>query len=127
VGKNGVVANGATKERDIQRLILDWLAAKRIWHVRLNTGAMFGVHKGKRWAVRFGKPGMADIVAYWKMCLCGQSDCPKAGGSMVWIEVKTARGVQSDDQKRFQQEVEGQGMTYILARSLEDVIVKLAL
>jgi hypothetical protein len=124
VGKNGVVANGATKERDIQRLILDWLAANRIWHVRLNTGAMFGIHKGKRWAVRFGKPGMADIVAVHLMPVKYQCSCTKMVGEemrMVWIEVKTPKGVQSDDQKRFQQEVEGQGMTYVLARSLEDV------
>jgi hypothetical protein len=106
------------RERDIQKLILDWLAAKRIWHIRLNTGAMGGSHNGKRWFVRFGKPGMADILAvaelYNEYALL---EVP----TVVWIEVKAEKGKQSPDQKRFQEEVEREGMTYILARSLEDV------
>jgi len=35
-----------------------------VFAVRQNTGAMFGEHKGKRWAVRFGVPGQADIAGY---------------------------------------------------------------
>ena len=42
-------------------------------------------------------------------------------GQHVWIEVKIARGKQSDYQKRFQQDIEKHGGTYILARSVADV------
>lgn len=109
------------KESDIQRLILDWLSASKIWHMRLNTGAMAGVHKGKKWFVRFGKPGMADILSVDKREVSDgyvNLDLLK----MVWIEVKAPNGIQSADQKSFQSEVEAQGMKYILAHSLEDVI-----
>lgn len=129
------------KERDVQRLILDWLAANRIWHMRLNTGAMKGQHKGKSWFVRFGKPGMADILAFAKQervthHINGMVDMAGtfhdtrvaifACQRPTWIEVKAAKGVQSDDQKRFQAEVEAEGMRYVLARSLEDVMRELA-
>lgn len=39
----------------------------------------------------------------------------------VYIEVKTPRGVQSEYQKIFQQNIESYGGIYILARGLEDV------
>lgn len=52
--------------------------------------------------------GMSDLQAL------------KAGRS-VFIEVKTARGRQSEHQKRFQEMVEGAGMEYVLARGVEDV------
>lgn len=111
-----------SRERDIQRLILDWLAAQKIWHIRLNTGAMSGAHKGKRWFVRFGKPGMADIliVGSCPVSIAGENRI-RYWSQVAWVEVKAPKGVQSEDQKAFQKEVEAAGMTYILARSLEDV------
>lgn len=39
----------------------------------------------------------------------------------VFIEVKTARGRQSEHQKKFQRLVEGAGLEYVLARGVEDV------
>jgi hypothetical protein len=112
------------KEADVQRLIIDWLAAKRIWHMRLNTGAMTGVHKGKKWFVRFGKPGMADILVVTRVNQIAQVGmetfiCAKT--PVYWIEVKGPDGKQTDDQVRFEFEVGKAGMGYILARSLEDV------
>jgi len=101
------------KESDIQRLILDWLAANRIWHIRLNAGAMFGSYKGKKWAVRFGRPGQADILVIKHH----GSTCHR----VIWIEVKNEKGKQSAAQEAFEREVNQQGHYYILARSLEDV------
>ena len=101
------------KESDIQRAILDYLAAKRILAFRMNSGAMFGSHKGKKWAVRFGEPGMADILA-----------STTGGGELDvwWIEVKSEKGKQSEEQKSFQRLVENHGHGYILARSVDDVM-----
>jgi hypothetical protein len=42
-------------------------------------------------------------------------------GRQVWIEVKTASGIQSEHQLRFQASIEQQGGCYLLARSVEDV------
>jgi hypothetical protein len=103
------------KERDLQKLILDWLALHRIFHWRNNTGAMFGEHKGKMWAVRFGKPGAPDIFAMRPTC------DPAYGAEMYGIEVKGEDGEQSEDQKKFQEDFTRAGGEYILARCLEDV------
>lgn len=102
------------KESDIQKGILDLLAAERVFHVRMNSGAMFGEHKGKKWAVRFGEKGMADILVI-----------PKVGSWTIpalWIEVKNEKGKQPDDQKAFQARVEEEGHRYLLARSIDDVL-----
>jgi len=103
------------KESEIQRAILDYLTARKIWHMRLNTGAMSGSHKGKRWFVKFGKPGMADIVSTIKNS--------SGGISIVWIEVKRPGGKQTEDQLRFEQEVYEAGHNYLLVESVEQLMV----
>jgi hypothetical protein len=126
------------KESEIQRAILDWLAAERIWHIRLNTGAMAGSHKGKKWFVRFGRPGMADILAVrmtrescWHIADMEITSGLIDSGAyhevpqVVWIEVKGPKGNQSDDQQAFEVEVVQAGMEYLLAHSLDDVIAVL--
>ncbi len=96
-----------TPERKIQTEILKtfgnlpWL---RIW--RNNTGV---AQAGPR-MIRFGLPGQADI-----------SGLMLPSGRRVEIEIKTATGRQSDDQKRFQAMIERFGGLYILARSVNDV------
>jgi len=82
-------------ESDIQRQIKEYLQ----WHgwfvVKIHQS--LGSYKG-----------IADLYAL-------------KDGQHVWIEVKTARGKQSYYQKRFQQDIEKHGGTYILARSVSDV------
>jgi len=41
-------------------------------------------------------------------------------GKVLFIEIKTSTGRQSDKQKEFQERVEAQGFNYYLVRSLED-------
>lgn len=102
------------KESDILKQITDYLTVKGYWWSRMNSGAMFGSHNGKRWAVRFGRKGMADILMTRNNCL-GEL-------RLVWIEVKNEKGVQSEDQKKFEIETKGEGHWYILARSIDDLI-----
>ena len=104
------------KECDTQRLILDWLAANHILAFRLNVGAM----KVDNRFVQFGVKGMADILAF-PMKRTGFAD-PSQWTQPTWIECKATKGVQSAFQKSFQQQVEDAGHTYILAKSLEDVL-----
>jgi hypothetical protein len=47
------------KESEIQKAILQYLAARRILAWRMNTGAV----KTETRFFRFGSPGMADILA----------------------------------------------------------------
>ena len=104
------------RERDVQKLIIDWLKLHRVFHWRNNTGAMFGQYKGKSWAVRFGVPGAPDIFAMKPTC------DPAYGAEIYAIEVKGEGGKQSDLQKQFQQDFERAGGEYLLARCLEDVV-----
>jgi hypothetical protein len=89
-------------------LILDWLAAKRIWHIRLNTGAMGGDYKGKKWFVRFGRPGMADILVWWGM-------------KAHWLEVKNGVGATVTRSSAIRGRSNAAGMEYRIVRSLEEV------
>jgi VRR-NUC domain len=108
-------------EAALQKLILDWLSANRIWFERRNTGAMVSSYKGKNRLTRFSQPGTADIMV---LADTNDRDCefPFSHKRVVWIEVKAPKGRQSDSQKEFQQAVEYEGHKYILAYSLEDVI-----
>ena len=109
------------KESDIQKVIMDYLAAKGIFAIRMNSGAMFGSHKGKRWAVRFGLKGMADILAFPYMD-CDPGHCLRRAIWPTWIEVKNEKREQTPEQEVFASIVEREGHRYILARSLDVVI-----
>jgi hypothetical protein len=97
-----------TPEGAILKSILDYLAAKRILAFRMQVGSMpWSDGKRKRF-LPFGTQGMADILAF-------------PDGHVLWVEVKAAKGKQSEFQKSFQAQVEEHGHRYILARSIEDV------
>ena len=105
-----------TPEGYVKAAIMEYLAAKRIFAVRMNSGMQIGTHKGKNWAIRMNAPGTADILALPICCVYGvRHSVP------LWIECKAAKGKQSEVQKSFQAQVEAEGHFYILARSIEDV------
>lgn len=103
------MSHTALLERDIQRQIIDWLKLSRIWHMRLNTGAMTLQYRGKQRFVRFAVPGAPDILA-----------CVR--GKLYGIEVKKPDGLLSEDQEAFGFALKQAGAAYIVARCLEDVI-----
>jgi hypothetical protein len=97
------------KEADIQKAIIEWLTWKKIFHYRNNSGAFVDSQKH---FYRFGAIGSPDIV-----CVIN--------GQYVGIEVKAPKGKQSDHQQEFQRKLEAAGGRYILAHSIDDVIVAL--
>ena len=97
---------GGLKESDLQKQILDYLAWKRIFHYRNNSGAFVDSQKH---FYRLGALGSPDII-----CVIG--------GQYVGIEVKAPNGKPSDHQKEFQKQLEAAGGRYVLAYSLEDVM-----
>lgn len=109
------------KESQIQKAILDYLAARHILAYRMNTGAMAGEYNGKQRFMRFGVVGMADILAFKVSAYPGHGYGLIALIQPLWIEVKTATSKQSEHQKSFQRQVEEHGHKYIVARSVEDV------
>ncbi len=101
-------------EKEIQKGILKYLSYNKnclVW--RNNTGGFGGEYKGKKWFVRAGLKGSADIFV-----IVGPQ------GKFVAIEVKRPGSKQTDDQKKFQADVEALGGTYILARGVDDVIAR---
>jgi hypothetical protein len=117
----------ATPEGAILKQILDYLVAKHVLAFRMNTGAMQSEHNGKKRVMRFGTPGMADILAFpkikkpdltnWGKLNCASYEVP----IVLWIEVKAPKGRQGELQKSFQAQVEAEGHKYILAFSSDDL------
>lgn len=111
------------KESEIQRCILDGLAAKRIFAFRLNTAAM---KVGKRFfrAHSLGA-GAADILALIPQEYCGGAKALEQRYQIaLWIECKAEGGQVSLEQKVFAHwiEHEDRGHSYLIARSWEDVV-----
>ena len=97
-------------EKQIQNSILREFGTKpwlRIWRANV------GVARINRRVVRFGIPGQADLsgILY--------------DGRRVEIEIKSASGRQTQDQKNFQAIIERFNGVYILARSITDVYEQL--
>ena len=110
------------KESWVQTAIMEYLSAKHILAFRMNTGAM----KMDKRFVRFGVPGMADILAFPVQSFSYEIEVSSRKRTMsytvpTWIECKATKGVQSDLQKSFQKHVEEHGHRYVVARSIEDV------
>lgn len=98
-------------EAQILRAVMDYLAARHVFAIRMQTGAV----KIDTRFVRFGIPGMADVLAF-------VNDNEPLGSILpVWIECKTATGKQSELQQSFQSLVESHGHRYGVCRSIEDV------
>jgi hypothetical protein len=97
-----------TQESAYLRAILEYFQVTRILAFRMNTGVQVAMHKERKRVIRYGSPGMADILAF-----------PYA--HVLWVEVKAERGKQSEYQKAFQRTVEEEGHIYLLARCIDDV------
>lgn len=99
-----------------QSLICDYLTAKRVWWMRMNSGATLAEHNGKTRMIRYGRKGCADLLAIeWE----------SGEHRPIWIETK-AGTKQSIYQQAFQNEVEREGHIYVLAQMLEDVMEVIA-
>lgn len=89
-------------EKEITASIRSLLRNLNIWHWK-NIGAL-------------GMPrGLPDIIGVWK------------DGQILAIEVKTPRGVASDEQKRFIEMINQSGGLAFVARSVDDVIDNLGI
>lgn len=60
--------------------------------------------------IRFGLVGSADLLGILR------------GGRFLAVEVKTAKGRQSEAQRNFQRMIESMGGVYVLARDVQTVV-----
>lgn len=97
-------------ESNVQNAICDYLTCRGYTFWRQNTSGIYNERQG-RWRTpsKYAVIGVSDIIVL-------------SEGRAYFIEVKTVRGVQSEDQKDFQEFVERAGCEYLLARCLEDVV-----
>jgi hypothetical protein len=110
----GTYKRKRTPESYVLEAILEYLAVKHIFALRMNSGSIR--MEGQNGRTRYFKghePGTADVLAL-----------PVAEQGLhwpTWIEAKADNGKQSDLQKEFQQRVEAEGHRYILARGIDDL------
>jgi len=124
------------RETEIQAEILRYLTlVPGVVAWRQNTGAMFGEHKGKKWAVRFGKKGVSDIIGWQSQQRVSVfTDATLDGlygvtlatlvsplARFLAIEVKNEKRIVTPEQRAFLDHVEKAGGIAIVARSLDDV------
>jgi hypothetical protein len=114
------------KESHIQKAILEYLAARHIFALRMQTGASISEYGGKKRMIRYGVAGCADILAFPRFgLLSGNLRNDGLSGGIpepVWLEVKSDTGKQSELQRSFQEQVEREGHRYFVVRSIDDVI-----
>ena len=91
-------------EGPVKKAILDYLEARGLIAVRIQSG---GAHGGR---MRLAKAGTADIF------------CVLPGGRAMFVEAKrTTGGKQSAEQKAFEAKARGLGAVYLLANSVDVV------
>lgn len=113
-----------TPEGAVLHSILDYLLIKKILCFRMQTGAHVASYGGRTRMIRYGTPGMADVLAFPVESISFNPGDEMADFSRVvpfWVEVKSAVGRQSPDQVAFQKIVEDSGHWYLTARSIDDV------
>ena len=114
-------------EAQISRSIMDYLAARHVFAVRMNSGTQVLTSGGNRRAIHMNAPGTADILAFKKRKTdflttpAIKGDYAREVIIPLWIEVKSATGKQSELQKSFQAQVEAEGHRYAIVRSIDDV------
>lgn len=83
----------------------------RLLHHSPNGGSRNVVEaaKFKQMGVRAGYPDLSLLI-------------PRQGYHALFIEMKTPKGRQSENQKEYQAELESQGYKYVICRSVQDFI-----
>jgi hypothetical protein len=97
------------RESDIQRAICDYLAYRKVFFWRQNTAPTFDrASQTYRAMPKYAMRGVPDIIAI-------------KGGQFIGLEVKTATGRLSADQKTFEAYSKQAGAQYHVVRSINDV------
>jgi len=129
-GRGGGAAH-SRKEREIQAAILAFLrTVPGVCAWRNNVGAVKADYKGRTRFIRFGAPGLADIVGWITV---SQTDGVHKAGPFIRyarflaIEVKRPGTWPTNPQTLFLASVQQAGGIAILARSVEDVAIALDL
>ena len=98
------------EEAKIQVQIIKLLQSEKIYFFAVNNEAHGRNAKQQMQLMSMGlRPGVSDLIVFPNY------------GNIIFVEVKTPTGKQSDSQKRFQARVEALGFQYHIVRSVDDV------
>lgn len=103
-----------TPEWFAAKAVTDYLTMMRVAWFRMNSGTMLlQAPGGRKRAVQMNAKGTADYLAL----------VPHHDGlfTILWIEVKSAVGRLSPEQKSFRDDVIAKGHSYIVARGADEV------
>jgi hypothetical protein len=108
-------------EADIKRACEDWLTVKQnmgeLVFLRLNEGQF--ITQSGRWAKGCQK-GTSDLLVIINN---GRYDSPiKFHAIPIFIECKSSKGRQNNEQKEFQERVESQGAEYHIVKDVSELI-----
>ena len=99
-----------TPEREVVKACLEYLELRGVYAYRQNTGAAeYADNTGRRRFVRYGKPGISDIIGVLP------------GGRFIAVECKAPGGRLSEHQTEFLKDIERMGGLAVIARSVEDL------
>lgn len=114
------------KEADVQRACLEYLDAKRIMYLRLNSGDVFRPGaSGKMYRVKGCPKGTADLLILQCTATKYKISLQKliyTHPRPIFVEFKSSKGKVSQEQEAFNQEVTALGYEYHIVRSLDDLI-----
>ena len=115
-------------EADLKRTVEDYLTYKQnqgaLYFDRLNSGEAIVLKGDKHYKINLCREGTADfMVLMWTFPL----GAPNKGWTrVIFLELKSKTGKQSEDQRTFQDAVEKQGASYFIIRNLEELEVLLS-
>ena len=98
------------KEKETQKLILDWLRMHKVFCFKYNSGGIFRADGSGYMPT--GMRGISDILGV----------VPNIGGQFLAIEVKSSKGIVSKYQQDFMDNINNNGGLAFMARSLDEVI-----
>ena len=108
------------KEADLKKTVIDLLQYKQnlgeLVFFRLNSGDFIEVRGDTRRRIKGCMKGCADILVLRKNKYA-DIVYPK----VLFLELKSEKGKQTLEQKEFQQLVTGDGISYYIIRSIEEV------
>jgi hypothetical protein len=110
-----------TPESYVLQAVLDMLAIRRIFAIRLNTGTM-RTPTGRMIQTHSGGAGCADVLAFPRTEYEVSAVRTLYLIVPLWIVCKSSVGKQSALQKSFQESVRFHGHHYLIARGSDDLI-----
>ncbi len=115
-------------EKDLQRGVSDYLQIGmnqgKWWFTRLNSGMAYKKHGDKYYAIKLCEKGTADFV-FMKSCFENKNPwMPQT--IVIFLELKSTKGKQTQEQQDFQKMAEAQGCEYCVIRSIDELIIKVS-